>query len=348
MADGAKAWCDKLKTAGLPDEFADVVKKTYTSPDAFRCSFRHEDDIDAYAQCMLKDKGVADDSTWRFHPVTGALRQLRESLCQAANVASTPPSLSALPLQLNSVSSSRLSSADRERLIATFSVHYPGVVLHSSLLPSVGYLHTIQQQCSSKSFAWLPWKRVLSDDAAFQVQSRRTSTRKRDMAELVAEAAGLCDDEWDLELMGSPHKVSKLLTVRAHAYALCTGGGHLHNWMSYVHAFVTHYSKRPGTGMRPVTPAEAEEADREALCEVFRATFQDKVSIDDALTSIVREDCLRVKLAAVPKPLKLPSVLATNPSEKHKGKGRGRGGATLPKRRRLGTCHIPGRQMQPW
>ena len=35
------------------------------------------------------------------------------------------------------------------------------------------------------------------------VQSRRVA-RKRDMAQLVAEAAGLCEDEWDLDLFSAP------------------------------------------------------------------------------------------------------------------------------------------------
>ena len=41
----------------------------------------------------------------------------------------------------------------------------------------------IQQQCKTKSWAWTPWRKVLSEEAMHDVQSRR-GVRKRDMAEL--------------------------------------------------------------------------------------------------------------------------------------------------------------------
>ena len=65
-----------------------------------------------------------------------------------------------------------------------------------------------------------------------EMQARK-GTKKRDMAELVAEAAGLCEEEWDQALWSSPLKVLHLLSVRAHAYAMCSGG-HLYNWMKVV------------------------------------------------------------------------------------------------------------------
>ena len=91
----------------------------------------------------------------------------------------------------------------------------------------------MQSQCKSKAWTWIPWKRLLSKKAALDVQARR-ATRKRDMAEVVAEAAGLCSDEWDLDLSASPYKVQTLLSVRAHAYAMPEAGqaGHLRSWMS--------------------------------------------------------------------------------------------------------------------
>ena len=103
----------------------------------------------------------------------------------------------------------------------------------ASTLPSLGLLQCVQSQCKSKAWTWIPWKRLLSKKAALDVQARR-ATRKHDMAEVVAEAAGLCSDEWDLDLSASPYKVQTLLSVRAHAYAMPEAGqaGHLRPWMS--------------------------------------------------------------------------------------------------------------------
>ena len=102
--------------------------------------------------------------------------------------------------------------------------------------------------------------------------SRRT--KKLEMAELVAGAVGLCEEEWGQELWSSPLKVLHLLSVRAHAYAMCSGG-HLYNRMTYVNRFVFNYSKRPGNGFRLITPAEAEGSDREVMGEVFRMVYHD-------------------------------------------------------------------------
>ena len=100
-------------------------------------------------------------------------------------------------------------------------------------LPSLGLLQCVQSQCKSKAWTWIPWKRLLSEEAALDVQARR-ATRKRDMVEVVAETAGLCSDESDLDLSASPYKVQTLLSVRAHAYAMPEAGqaGHLRSWMS--------------------------------------------------------------------------------------------------------------------
>ena len=47
--------------------------------------------------------------------------------------------------------------------------------------------------------------------------------------------------------------------------------------MTYVNRFVFNYSKRPADGFRLITPAEAEESDREVMGEVFRMVYHDAV-----------------------------------------------------------------------
>ena len=104
-----------------------------------------------------------------------------------------------------------------------------------------------------------------------------------------------------------------------------------------------HYTRRPGLGLRPPSPAEAEEPDKEVLGEVFRMVFPDKVSMDDALQSVVREDLLRVKLMPQPKPLKVPPPPTLPPGPRPSGAGGKctKGGKEVPeprKRYKKGNC----------
>lgn len=77
--------------------------------------------------------------------------------------------------------------------------------------------------------------------------------------------------------------------------------------MGYVANFVEHYSRRLGPGFRPVKSQEAEEADKAMCNEVFRLVFHENGDIDSALSTVVREDILRLKLMPQPKPAKLPA-----------------------------------------
>ena len=63
------------------------------------------------------------DDTWSFHPASGALRRLR-----AATVPARASAQHALQLPF-------LTEADREALIKKFRQDYPGVQLHSAVLP---------------------------------------------------------------------------------------------------------------------------------------------------------------------------------------------------------------------
>ncbi|CAJ1333457.1 unnamed protein product [Effrenium voratum] len=187
------------------------------------------------------------------------------------------------------------------------------------LTPSLQFLQSVKSHCEKAAWAWIPWRRILSDAALVDVQGRRGSVRRKDFAEVVAEAAGLCDEEWDLDIAGGPHRVFQLLCTRAHAYALCSGGGHLHNWVAYAHWFLDHYARRPGSGWRSASAQEAEEADREILGEVFRQVHRDSVSLDDALSAIVRKDFFRHHLYPRPKLVLKPAFEEQIPAKKRKG-----------------------------
>lgn len=144
-----------------------------------------------------------------------------------------PPAPPSGPLPLLS----SLPVGERDALLEFFESNCPGVALTPETIPALQFLQSIHVQRQQKAWAWIPWRRILSEAALWGVQSRRSSVKRRDFAEVIAEAAGLCGNEWDLELAGSPHRIYQLLCTRARAYAFC-GGGHLHNWLAYAHKFV--------------------------------------------------------------------------------------------------------------
>ena len=279
------------------------------------------------------------EATLPFHPLVGIFKGLWKLLSappepEAVLVPPAPqpaasPSLSLVPIG----SHAKLDVAERERLFTLFEKHYPGAVLTPESTPALQYLQCIQQQCQQKAWAWLPWRRILSDAALLDLQGRKLSSTCKDFVELVAEAAGLCSEEWDGDLSGSPHRVYQLLCTRAHAYALCSGG-HLHNWLSYANRFLSflhHYSRRAASGWRGPSPQEAEDADREVLGEVFRQVHRDGLSLDDALSSVVREDYFRHYLSPrprllsepdAPKKRKLPAPLGSKPTAAPNKKGK--------------------------
>ena len=110
------------------------------------------------------------------------------------------PCLTALP-------SSRLDTLEREKLLKEFRVKFPGVALSLETLPALGLLAMVQQHCKSQAWAWLPLKRILSEAAYGEMQQRKV-VGKSAMAGIVAEASGLCPEEWDLDLAASPHRIS--------------------------------------------------------------------------------------------------------------------------------------------
>lgn len=265
------------------------------------CSLKNDTAL-AATKLQCKDAGQLRRLIHECEVLVASATQAPAVSVPAASAAPASTLCTVLPSTFN-IGGPRLSDGGREKLVADFGKSYPGVVLHPDVLPSLSYLQLIQTQCTSKAFVWTPWTKILSEEASLAVSSRRAASRKRDFAEIIAHAAGIYDEEWDLELLGNPLKIQNLLTVRAHAYSLCNEG-HLHSWMSYVHRFIFHYSKKPGNGFRFLSSEEAEVADKELMGEIFRMVHQAGIKLDDALTSVVREDLLRHKLTHVPQLLK--------------------------------------------
>ncbi|CAK9032456.1 Uncharacterized protein SCF082_LOCUS20081 [Durusdinium trenchii] len=121
-----------------------------------------------------------------------------------------PPAPPSGPLPLLS----SLPVGERDALLEFFESNCPGVALTPETIPALQFLQSIHVQRQQKAWAWIPWRRILSEAALWGVQSRRSSVKRRDFAEVIAEAAGLCGNEWDLELAGSPHRIYQLLCTR--------------------------------------------------------------------------------------------------------------------------------------
>ena len=100
-------------------------------------------------------------------------------------------------------------------------------------------------------------------------------------------------------------QVQALLQVRSFAFAM-VGACHLGSWNLYVHKFMDFYTADPGEHFRFPTVQEAEQADRQAVREVFSLCFAGS-TLDDALNTVAFErDMLRHLL--LPRP-KLPKAI---------------------------------------
>ena len=129
-----------LLEAGVISAVAEKVVETYANESVFQSCFRTENDLDKFAKSVLLGMTplIASEEDWSFHPVTGALRRVRESLLAPSTVAA--PLLPLLPLSQPAVGiSHRLSEADREGMIKKFGDNYPGVHLHPGVLPALPY-----------------------------------------------------------------------------------------------------------------------------------------------------------------------------------------------------------------
>lgn len=312
----AAAWGNELADAGVPDSVSHEIRQTYKSAKIFCFSFKTEERLDDFGKGLLVKCGLlerADDPAGDVHPAIGALRACWAAIYTALRTPMFPPA-APMPPQTNCVSllpassTPRLHSGERQKLMDQFLLDYPGATLPDTVLPSVQYLNVIQQQCAQHAFAWIPWRRILSEEQAIRQQERRGST-KMDLLDVVAHAAGLSEDQMEVEVAASPYKLRNLLSVRSHAFAMC-GFGHLGCWAEYVDAFMAAYTQLPPEHFRAPSVQEAEEVDRQVLVEVFKKVFKGS-SMDDALRVVIRErEAFRVRLVCLPR---VPKSVAAQP-----------------------------------
>ncbi|CAE7231332.1 unnamed protein product, partial [Symbiodinium sp. CCMP2456] len=186
------SWSKQLQEAGMPEEAANVVALAYASDQLFYHAFRNEDRLDSYAKSVLvKTKAISqDDTEWDIHPTVAALRATWRSLKSTISASVPPPAAERAATDCTALmpflqASSRMSSGDRAKLVEKYENDYPGVGVCPMVLPSLQYLQRIKSQCSSQSWEWTPWRKIISEDELEDVSA-------------------------------SPFKVEKLLSVRGH------------------------------------------------------------------------------------------------------------------------------------
>ena len=306
-------WQKVLVDALVPAEVAVEVSKSYGSPRIFQYAFRTESALDKFVKSLvvkLKLVTEDDEAGAEVHPAVGALRAYWAGLLEQTKGAGTTGSKvenGIAPLSLALPASSKTHAGDRGRMHQQFLKDYPGSVLSDRLLPSLQFLHTISQQCSMRAWEWIPWRRIVSEEQALRQKEKRGAGKQLDLVDVIAQVHGLSGDCLDAEVGPSPFKLQALLTVRAVAFAFCDCG-HYSLWMKYVEAFVNAYTRTPPDGFRPPSVAEAEEADRHVLLEIFRLMFKGQ-GVDEAISSVICDrDAFRSLLVCVPRIVKQREV----------------------------------------
>ncbi|CAK9018421.1 Protein lap1 [Durusdinium trenchii] len=267
-----------LTAAKIPDAVQEkLIALGYESSEAFQ--FKDEGVLEAFLQHFLvTEKAVdnASETTWAFHPLVGKFKALWKNIMASRKSAPAPTADVDTAAQLNGNSglvtalvgcNQSLSVVDPMR--RDLEKKYTGTVLTLSSLPSMSLLNTIHAQ-------------------------------KDCFLEALAFGAGFCEDQWDKELSAGPFQVQNLLQIRANAYSM-VGACHLGSWSLYSNKFLEYYTKDVGENFRFPNVIEAEEADQQAVREIFSLCFNG-ASLDDAIATVVMDrDMLRQLLFLRPK-----------------------------------------------
>ncbi|CAJ1458009.1 unnamed protein product, partial [Effrenium voratum] len=308
----AAAWEGVLEAALVPEDAREkLLSLGYETQEAFQ--FPDEATYQAFAKHfmleVLKPAGVSAD-TWAFHSLVGKLRALwmkANAPLPAGPVTSLAlavPSLAGVNAGSLTAQSKVLTVADRDSLRKALEKKCSGTLVTLASLPSVPLLNRVKAQHDSKAWDWIPWKKLLSEQAATAVKGRRKAEPRDAFMEALACGAGFFEEQLDRELSSAPFNVQALLQVRAHTYAM-VGACHLGSWALYNTRFMEYYARDCGEHYRFLTAVEAEEADQLALREVFGLCYAGS-SLDDALSTVaVDRDMLRHLL--MPRP-KLPKL----------------------------------------
>lgn len=224
MAGAKSEWERQLEQAGIDAEITKAILGLgFQRSSSFANAFVDGGAFEAWLgrlKAKVPSAAAMAEDDWRTSPSCGDLRAFWKQLAQPIAVANSPPPrdrspAEALALFCPAATPAKLDMGEREKLLQQFDVSYPGAALIPETTPSLPFLQTIKAQCDKKAWAWVPWKRILSDAALFELQLRRSSAPRKDLTEVLAEAAGLVGEEWDQDIAAAPLRVFQLLSTRA-------------------------------------------------------------------------------------------------------------------------------------
>ena len=199
-------WQKVLVDALVPAEVAVEVCKIYGSPRIFQYAFRTESALDKFIKSLVMKLNLVregDEAEAEVHPAVGAIRAYWAGLLgQDKGAGRTEMTVEKcaplMPLALPA--SSKIHAGDRERMLQQFQNDYPGSVLSDRVLPSLHLLHTISQQCCSRAWEWIPWRRIVSEKQALRQKEKRSAGKQLDLVEVIAQAHGLSEEGLDVEV----------------------------------------------------------------------------------------------------------------------------------------------------
>ena len=164
-------WGGKLQASGMLKKLAEEVGKTNVSGEIFARSLDDKRLLDQYANKLLNKADEVSASSegtgeWNFHPVVRALHALwRKARLQPTGATlPTPPMPNPLALALTASQSatalslpsctSKMNTAERDRLKRACEKSHSGVVLVSSVLPGLQLLQRVQVEVKEKAWEW--------------------------------------------------------------------------------------------------------------------------------------------------------------------------------------------------
>lgn len=221
----------------------------------------------------------------------------------------------------------KLSASVLSELKQQYLQNYPSEILTSDTCPSARLIAMVHAQVQKSDFHWIPWKFRMSQQRMEDLQMARphkiAKTENSSLHQLLLE------DPPQIEVSNQNMGLNGIRTMFDlvnTAYALVQGA-HLGRLRAYSVKFVGLISSRleADTGLRHVTPLEAQAADRHLWNIIHDLTSDRNWSLNDSLHEVttMRSEMMGL-LQPRPRPA-LRSFASDSSPAIAKGKGRGKG-----------------------
>ncbi|CAE7342270.1 CELA2A, partial [Symbiodinium sp. CCMP2456] len=205
----AGEWAE-LSKSGLPEAVREkVIAQGYDSSGVFANAFVDTSALEGWLKRVQPSLGDAvknlSAEEWSTHPIAAKLRLLRKQ-CQPAGP--SVPDTGGVQAQqslrglvgLGGIASSatKLTTTDRERMRKETEKRYPAHVFSPATLPAMSYLQVVSVQCTGKHWEWVPWNRIVNEEASQEIRAKRAEAEEADLAALT-EVFNLCFDGASLD-----------------------------------------------------------------------------------------------------------------------------------------------------